>query len=128
MHLLFYFFMYCRLWCCYLHKIFFSCISTSSFSSVQRFFSKMKLLKTMFYTQLKQTNLKNQIKISWRRFKKKVDNVFQHFVSELKHYNPDMRMDLQLVPVFLYLYPVYVVLMLPFRMIFFIKCYALFFC
>ena len=39
------------------HKIFFSRISTSSFSCVQRSFSKMKLVKTLLYVYLKQTNL-----------------------------------------------------------------------
>ena len=46
------------------HKILFSCINMSSLSCVQRFFSKMKLVKTLLYTQLKQTNLENQLHIS----------------------------------------------------------------
>ena len=46
------------------HKILFSCINTSSLSCVQRFFSKMKLVKALLYTQLKQTNLENQLHIS----------------------------------------------------------------
>ena len=41
-------------------------------------------------------------------------------MDELKHCNSDMRMDLQLlVPVFLRLYSIYLVFILPFRMIFF---------
>ena len=40
-------------------------------------------------------------------------------MDELKHCNPDMRMGLQLVPVFLCLYSIYLVVMLPFRMILF---------
>ena len=45
--------------------------------------------------------------------------MFQHFVDELKHCNPDMRMDLQPVPVFLCLYSKYLVVMLPFRTVYF---------
>ena len=45
--------------------------------------------------------------------------MFQHFVDELKHCNPDMRMDLQPVSVFLCLYSKYLVVMLPFRMVYF---------
>ena len=41
------------------HKVFFSSISTSSLSCAQRFFSKMKLVKTLLLTQLKQINLEN---------------------------------------------------------------------
>ena len=41
------------------HKMFFSQISTSSLPCIERLFSKMKLLKTLLCTQLKQTNLEN---------------------------------------------------------------------
>ena len=41
------------------HKIVSSYISTSSLSYAQRFFSKMKLVKTSLRTPLKQTNLEN---------------------------------------------------------------------
>ena len=40
-------------------KILFSCISMSSLSYIQRFFSKMKLVKILLRTELKQTNLEN---------------------------------------------------------------------
>ena len=46
------------------HKIFFSCISMSSLTCVQRFCSKMRLVKTFLCTQLKQTNLENQLHVS----------------------------------------------------------------
>ena len=46
------------------HKIFFSCISTSSLPYGQRFFSRRKLVKTLLCTQLKQTNFENQFHIS----------------------------------------------------------------
>ena len=45
-------------------KIFFPWISTSSSSCIQRFFPKMKLVKTSLRTQLKQTYLENQLHIS----------------------------------------------------------------
>ena len=106
------------------HKMFFSCISTSSLSYIQRFFSKRIIVKTFLHTQLvKHTNLKNQLHISTGSPKKSFsDAVFQHFVDELKlkHCNSAMQMDLQpLVPVFLCFYSIYLVVMLPFRMIFF---------
>ena len=47
------------------------------------------------------------------------DTFFLYLVDELKHCYPDMRLDLQLVPVFLCLYSIYMVVMLPFGMIFF---------
>ena len=53
------------------HKIFFSCISTSSLSYGQRFFSKRKLVKTSLCTQLKQTNLEIDI-IFQQKVQKKV--------------------------------------------------------
>ena len=58
-----------------------------------------------------------------------MDIVFQHFMDELKHCNLDMGMDLQLlVTVFLCLHPIYLVVMLPFRMIFFqnVFCFIFF--
>ena len=59
-------------------------------------------MKTSVRTQLKQTNLENQLHISTKSPKEICnDTDFQHFVVELKHCNLDMRMDLQLlVPVF----------------------------
>ena len=36
-----------------------------------------------------------------------------------KNTSPDMQMDLELVPVFLYLYSIYLVVMLPSKMTFF---------
>ena len=44
-------------------KIFFSCISMSSSSYIQGFFSKVKPVKTFSHTQLKQTNLEIQLHI-----------------------------------------------------------------
>ena len=46
------------------HKTFFSFISMSSLSYVQRFFSKRKLVKTSLCTRLKQTYLENRLHIS----------------------------------------------------------------
>ena len=46
------------------HKIFFSCRSMSTFSCVQRFFSKMNLVKALLYTQLRQANVESQLHIS----------------------------------------------------------------
>ena len=76
-----------------------------SLSYVQRFFSKMKVVKTSLCTQLKQTNLENWLHIPTESPKDNInDTAFQHFVDELKNCNPDMQMNLQLVPVFLCLY------------------------
>ena len=59
---------------------------TSSLSCIQRFFSKMKLVKTSLRTQLKQTNLENRFHISRESPKEGFnDIVFKHFVDELKH-------------------------------------------
>ena len=83
------------------HKLFFLCINTSDLSYFQRFISKRKLVKTLLHAQLKQINL-----------------------DELKHCNSDRGIDLQLLgPVFLCLYSIYLVVILPF----FITCFALFF-
>ena len=77
-------------------KIFFSCISRSSLSCIQKFFSKIKLVKTSLHTQLKQNNLENQLHISTESLKEGFnDTVFLHFVDELKACNLDIRMDLQ---------------------------------
>ena len=55
----------------------------------------------MLCTQLKQTNLESWLHISTESSKESFDDtVFQHFVNELKHFNPEMWMDWQLVPVF----------------------------
>ena len=62
----------------------------------------MKLVETSIRTQLKQANLENRLHISTENPKEGFnDTVFQHFVDELKHYNPDMVMDLQVVNVVL---------------------------
>ena len=68
-------------------------------------------MKTLLRTQLKQTNVENQIYISTESSKEGFnDTVFQHFVDELKHCNSDMPMGLQLlVAVFLCLYSIYLV-------------------
>ena len=41
------------------HKLFFSCVSTSCLPCFQKSFLQMKLVKTLLYVQLKQTNLEN---------------------------------------------------------------------
>ena len=71
-------------------------------------------------TQLKQTNLENRLYILTESPKEDFSaTVFQHFVDKLKHCNSDRRMDLQvLVPVFWFLYSIYLVTMFSFRMIF----------
>ena len=68
-------------------------------------------MKTLLRTQLKQTNVENQIYISTESPKEGFnDTVFQYFVDELKHCNSDMSMDLQLLAaVFLCLYSIYLV-------------------
>ena len=83
--------------------------------------SFLKLAKTLFCTQLKQTNLENHFHISTESPKEGFnDTVFQLFVDELKHSNSDMWMDLQLlVPVFLFLHSIHLVTLLFFRIIFF---------
>ena len=80
----------------------------------------MKLVKTSLRSQLKRTNMENQLHISTESPKECFnDTVFHHFMDELKHFNSDMRRDLQLlVPVFLWMYSIYLVVVLPFRMIF----------
>ena len=110
------FFIYHILWCCYFCI---SCISVSSLSCVcQRFSSKMKLVKTLLCTKLKQSKLENWFHILIESSEEGFnDIVFQHFVDELKHYNSYMWMDLELVSVFLCLYSIYLDVMLPFRMI-----------
>ena len=102
-------------------KIHFLCIGTSSLSCIQSFFSKMKLVKTSLRTQLKQTNLENQLHISTESPKKAFNyTVFQHYLVELKLCNSNMWMNLQLlVLAILYLYSIYLVALLSFRMIFF---------
>ena len=98
------------------HKIFFLSISTSS---LPNFFSKMKLAKSSLRTQLKQTNLENRLRISTESPKKDFNNtVFQHFVYDFNNCKPDVRTDLQIVPVLLGWYSIYLVVMLNFTMIF----------
>ena len=58
-------------------------------------------METSLSTQLKQTNLQNWLRISTESPKGGFnDTVFQHSMDKLKHCNPDMLMDLQLVPIF----------------------------
>ena len=55
----------------------------SSLSSAQRFFSKMKLVKTLMCTQLKQINLENWLCIPIESLKEGFnDTLFQTFVDE----------------------------------------------
>ena len=122
-YICFYFFMYILYTSVFLLLImFFSCISISSLSYIQRFLSRRKLVKTLLHTQLKQTNLKNGRYISTEIPKEGFnDTVFQHFLDELKHCNSDMQMDWQLlVSVFLCLYSIYLFVMLPFCFISFV--------
>ena len=73
------------------HKIFFSCICMSSLSCLQKLFSKMKLVKTSLYIQLKQTNLENCFHILTKSSTEGFnDTVFQHFVDELEPCNSTM--------------------------------------
>ena len=89
-------------------------ISASRFSCVQRSFSKMKLVKTLLRTQLKQTNLESSLHTPIE-----IKIVFQTFVGEWEHCNPDIQINLQQVLAFLCLYSIYLVVMLPFTMTFF---------
>ena len=60
----------------------------SSVSCIQRFFSKMILVKTSLCTQLKQTNLENRLHISTESPKEGFnDTVFQHYMDKLRHCN-----------------------------------------
>ena len=55
----------------------------------------MKLLKTLLYTHLKQTNLENWLHISTESSKEGFNNtVFQHLVVEIKSGYLDIQMDL----------------------------------
>ena len=81
---------------------------------------KMKLLKTLLRTQLKQTNLENWFHILTESPKEGFDDtVFQYLIDELKHCNLDMWMDLQPGSVLLCLYSIYLVVVLSFRLILF---------
>ena len=64
--------------------------------------------------------MENQLHISTESPKECFnDTVFHHFADELKHFKSDMRRALQLlVPVFLCLCSIYLVVVLPFKMIF----------
>ena len=64
--------------------------------------AKIKLVKTLLCTQLKQTNQENWLNISTESPKEGFnETVFQHFMDELKYCNLNMQMDFQLlVPVF----------------------------
>ena len=103
------------------NKIHFLWTGTSSFSCIQSFFSKMKLVKTSLDTQSKQANLENQLHITTESPKEGFNNtVFEHYLHELKQCNSNMRMDLQLlVLAFLYFHSIYLAAILSFRMIFF---------
>ena len=88
-------------------------------SNVQSSFSKMKLVKILLCTQLKQTW--EIIFIFQQKVQKKSfnDTAFQHFVDEFKHSNLDRWMDLQLlVLVFLCLYSIYLTIMFFFHNMF----------
>ena len=77
----------------------------------------MKLVKTSLRIQLKQTNLENRLHILRESPKEGFnDTVFQHFVQHLQ----------LLVSVFLFLHSIYLFAMLPFRMVLFITCFALY--
>ena len=80
----------------------------------------MELVKTLLCTQLKPANQENRFHISAESPKEgfKV-TIFQHLIEELKHCKLGVQTDIKLVPVFLCLYSVCLVVMLPFRMIFF---------
>ena len=58
--LVLFFYLLCMLVLLLLIRYSFSYLSMSSLSCVQRFFSKIKLVKTLVHTQLNQTNLENQ--------------------------------------------------------------------
>ena len=93
------------------HKVFFSCLITSSLSCVQRFFLK--------WSWFKRTNLEHRLRISTESPKKDFNNtVFQHFVYDFNNCKPDVRTDLQIVPVLLWWYSIYLVVMLTFTMTF----------
>ena len=102
-HFLLYFFQYSVYFSVFTsYKIFFSPIKTSSLPRGQRFFSKIKLVKILLHTQLKQTDLENLLHISTESPKKVLMILFFNILWILS--NPDMGMDLQLVPVLLYLF------------------------
>ena len=92
----------------------------SNLSCVQKFFSKMELVKTLLRIQLKLTsNPEKWLHISTKSPKGFNDTVSQYLEYESKQYNLDMTMNLQVVSVFLWIYSTYLV-MLPFKMIFFV--------
>ena len=117
MYLLLYFLLYPVYFGVVTSHIIFICKKVQ-FVTCSNIFSTMKLVNTSLHTQLKQTNLENQLHISIKSPKECFNMVFHHFMDELKQCNSDMQMDLKLpVPVFLCLYIKYLVVMLPFRMI-----------
>ena len=80
----------------------------------------MELVKTLLCTQLKPANQENRFHISAESPKEDFKvTIFQHLIEELKHCKLGVQTDIKLVPVFLCLYSVCLVVMLPFRMIFF---------
>ena len=84
----------------FIYPVYFGVVTSHKYyfhTSAQRFFSKMKLVKTSLRTQLKQTNLENRLHILTESPKECFnDMVFHHFMDELKQCNSDMRMDLRL--------------------------------
>ena len=99
------------------HKILFSCVSMFSLSCSK--VPKMKLVKTLLCTQLKQTNLEKTLHISTKSPKEGFnDTLFHDFWDELKH-KCNVQTDMQLFPVFLCLYSMLLVVILLFRVIFF---------
>ena len=67
-------------------KILFSYISASGLSCIKDSLSLNQLVKTLLHAQLKQTSLENGLHILTESLKEDShDNVFQHFVDELKH-------------------------------------------
>ena len=112
----------------FLFSVFFCVVNSHKMcSNVQSSFSKMKLVKILLCTQLKQTW--EIIFIFQQKVQKKSfnDTAFQHFVDEFKHSNLDRRIDLQLlvlVLVFLCLYSIYLTIMFFFHNMF---CFIYFF-
>ena len=73
--------------CCKL--LYFLLLFPLSTACVERFFSKMKLVKTRLRNQLKQTSLESLLFIAMETQKEGFgDDAFEHFVDELKRQNP----------------------------------------
>ena len=65
-----------------------------STACVERFFSKMKLIKTRLRNNLSQSTLENLSFIATEAPKNFHDDHYEHFVNELKRLNPKMRIKL----------------------------------